>query len=264
MDYEAFKREILRLSGIDLGLYKERQMKRRMESLMHRHGCKDFGDYVRRIERDEKAYNEFVDYLTINVSEFFRNAGQWQVLEQEVLPGLAAAARAAGRPIRIWSAACSTGEEPYSLAMLLSSCMPGSRYRILASDIDAAALEKAKAGAYGHKSLKGLPEGLRERFFKMDGDIWRIGEEVRAAIRFERLDLLKDRFPVDLDLIVCRNVLIYLTEEAKDGLYRKFNQSLREGGILFVGSTEQIIRARDYGFESTHSFFYRKAGKVPT
>lgn len=258
-DYEAFKGEVFKLTRIDLNAYKERQMKRRIESLIKKNGFSGYNDYVQVLKTDKDIFEEFVNYLTINVSEFFRNTTQWDVLEKEILPYLF---DKFGKRIRIWSAACSTGDEPYSLAMVLSKFMPLSQVKIIATDIDKQILDKAQQGIYSEKSVAGVPLEFKSKFFEEVGSSYRIKDEIKRCITFKQHNLLKDPYPDHLDLIVCRNVLIYFTEEAKSETYRKFNASLKKEGILFVGSTEQIIQSKKYNLESTRSFFYKKVDHI--
>ncbi|MDK2799926.1 MAG: chemotaxis protein methyltransferase CheR [Clostridiales bacterium] len=253
-DYEDFKIEIYKISGINLSLYKERQMKRRIESLMKKNNFDNFNNYIIGLKNDKNLYNEFINYLTINVSEFYRNTSQWQVLEEDIIPMLLTK----NKTLKIWSAACSTGEEPYSLVMVLSKFFPLSSIKIFATDIDKEALAKAKIGLYSSKSLVGVPKENIIKFFTKQGEYYKINEEVKDCVEFSQHNLLKDSFPTQCDLIVCRNVLIYFTEEAKTEIYKKFNQSLKTEGILFVGSTEQIILPNRYNFIPIKTFFYQK------
>lgn len=254
IDYEGFKNEIFKMTGINLSFYKEKQMKRRIDSLIAKNNFSNYEDYIKVIKVNKVLFNEFINYLTINVSEFNRNPEQWQVLENEVLPLL----MKKSKTLKIWSSACSTGDEPYTLVMLLSKFMPLSSIKILATDIDKEAIAKAKAGIYGYKSIENLPAEYLQKFFHKEGEMYRIKEEVKKCVEFKQLNLLADEYPDNMDLIVCRNVLIYFTEEAKVEIYRKFNRALKEEGILFVGSTEQIIMSNKYNFKPYRTFFYMK------
>lgn len=258
-DYEAFKKEVFKLSSIDLNAYKERQMKRRIDSLIRKNGFKDYSDYVSALKNNQDVYVEFINYLTINVSEFFRNPAQWDVLIKEVIPYLQ---KEFGKNIKIWSAACSTGDEPYSLAMVMSEFLPLNQISIVATDIDDQILSKAKMGLYNEKSIAGVPDRFKKKYFDQVGQSYKISDEIKKCITFKKHNLLKDKYPDNLDLIVCRNVLIYFTEDAKDGIYKRFNLSLKKNGILFVGSTEQIIQSHKYEFDPIRSFFYKKTGQA--
>lgn len=255
--YEAFKQSVYDMTKIDLNSYKERQMKRRIEALISKHNINSYNDYVQRLKTDKAVFEEFINYITINVSEFFRNPEQWALLEREVFPYLI---ERFGKNLKIWSAACSTGDEPYSLVMQLSKFLPMNQIKVLATDIDKTVMDKAKAGLYNEKSLKGLPDDfLKKHFVKINERTYQITDQVKACVEFKQHDLLRDSYPANCDLIVCRNVLIYFTDEAKNKIYQDFNKALKRDGLLFVGSTEQIIQAQQIGFQNFKSFFYKKA-----
>ena len=254
--YEAFKEAILQLTKIDLNSYKERQMKRRIDALILKHGITSYKNYVDILKADKLYYEEFINYITINVSEFYRNPDQWLVLEHEVLPHLF---KNFGKQLKIWSAACSTGDEPYSLVMLLAKFLPLDKIKILATDIDRLVIEKAKIGVYHYKSLRELPKEFLKKYFKQVSDnTYKISDDIKSCVEFRQHDLLKDPYPGNCDLIVCRNVLIYFTDEAKTRIYKNFNNALKNDGILFVGSTEQMLQANKFGYYTFKSFFYMK------
>lgn len=252
--YEEFKKDIYNFTGLDLSLYKEKQMRRRLESRMTRLGKNSYKELFQLLKTDKAAFDDFMNYLTINVSEFFRNPEQWEKLEKKVLPKLIRKSP----NLKVWSAACSTGEEPYSLVMLLTRFFPTSKIKILAADIDDEAIKKAKLGLYREKSLENIPKDLKEKYFEKVGMSYKISDEIKSCVEFKKMNLLSDKYPVGFDLIVCRNVMIYFTDEAKDLMYQKFNDSLKDGGVLFVGSTEQIISPARYRFSSEETFFYTK------
>ena len=254
-DYEYFKREILRMTNIDLNCYKEKQMKRRIDSLIANHKIHGYNEYVSALRTDTVLFEEFVSYITINVSEFYRNTDQWMYLDKEIIPFLLSKF---GKRIKIWSAACSTGDEPYSLVMALSKYVPLSQISIFATDLDKQILAKAKLGLYAEKSIVGVPEEFKRKYFTKVGPSYQISEEIKRCVQFQQHNLLKDRYPTDCQMIVCRNVLIYFTEEAKDEVFRKFFTCLPKGGILFIGSTEQITGYREIGYQRMNSFFYQK------
>lgn len=252
--YEIFKEKVYKKTGINLSSYKERQMKRRIDSLITRNNFTSYDSYFDAINKDLKLLDEFINYLTINVSEFYRNPQQWEVLEQEIIPYLLKHKS----NLKIWSAACSTGEEPYSLVMLLSKFFPLNQISILATDIDKGALNKASQGIYSEKSLENLPKEFIQSFFiKIDG-AFKIKEDIKRQVTFKQFNLLEDEYPKQCDLIICRNVMIYFTEEAKNDMYKKFHDSLSDEGILFVGSTEQIILPNRYNLAPLKTFFYKK------
>lgn len=253
-DYIDFISKIKKKTGIDLSLYKEAQMKRRLTSLYEKKGFRNFSDYYSAIHNDKQLLDEFLDRMTINVSEFYRNVQRWDVLDKKIFPMLLAQ----NKKLKIWSAACSTGEEPYSLAMVLSSHVPLRDISILATDLDAGVLERAKVGLYQERSLKEVPKNILEKYFINEGHHYQVKDEIKKTVQFKQQNLLGDPYGSGFDLIVCRNVMIYFTEEAKDQIYSDFSKALRPGGILFVGSTEQIFNPSKYDLESVETFFYRK------
>lgn len=254
LGYENFKSKILKKTGLNLSSYKEKQMKRRIESMIKRNEKSSFNEYFSLINTDKKKFDDFINYLTINVSEFYRNVNQWEILKTTILPELLKNQNT----LKVWSAACSTGEEPYTLAMLLSAFIPLNKIKIQAYDIDDEALNKAKLGLYYEKSIAGVPNIFKRKYFTKIGSSYKISDDIKKCIEFKKFNLLEDIYPSGYDLIVCRNVMIYFTEEAKDEMYHNFNNALKKGGILFVGSTEQIISPIKYNFESVKTFFYKK------
>jgi len=254
-DFDQFIHKLRLKTGIDLALYKENQMKRRINSLKEKKGFKTFVEFFQGMLQKQDLYFEFLDHMTINVSEFYRNPNRWEVLEKRILPELQA--KRNGR-IKCWSAACSTGEEPYSLVMALSSFMSLREIQVLATDIDQNAINRAKSGKYLAQSVKDLPKSHFNKYFSIKGSSYEVSDEIKQCVQFQRQNLLADPFAQNFDLIVCRNVLIYFTEEAKDSLYMKFSKSLAKGGYLFIGGTEQIFHPQQYHLEPVDTFFYRK------
>ncbi len=254
-DYEYLKQEILALTTIDLNSYKEKQMKRRIDTLISKNKIVGYDKYVQALKADKKLFEEFVNYITINVSEFYRNPDQWKILDQTVIPELISKF---GKNLKIWSAACSTGDEPYSLVMALSKHIPLNQIKIYATDLDKQVIAKAKIGLYSEKSVVAVPEDLKKKYFTKVGPSYKIADEIKERVEFREHNLLKDAYPTDYHMIVCRNVLIYFTEEAKDEVFHKYYKSLASGGILFIGSTEQIMNYKEIGYDRKSSFFYVK------
>lgn len=256
--YEEFKTSILRMTKIDLSSYKENQMRRRLESLARKHECPDFLEYAKLIQTDKDAFNEFINFMTINVSEFYRNPEQWKLLSNYVEEVI----QRKGKHLKIWSAACSTGDEPYSLVMALSKFIPVNEIHILATDLDNTVISKAKTGLYNEKSITNVPDEFKQKYFKKVGESYQISDVIKHQVEFKQHNLLLDPYPKDCDLIVCRNVLIYFTEEAKHQIYLKFYDSLSKQGILFIGSTEQVMDYKKIGYVRRSSFFYEKGENV--
>jgi chemotaxis protein methyltransferase CheR len=257
-DYEWFKDTVLKLTKIDLNAYKERQMKRRIDSLISKNGYKGYEEYVEALKTDKERFEEFVTYLTINVSEFYRNPDQWELMDKEIIPELI---DKFGKNLKIWSAACSTGDEPYSLVMALSRHIPLNMIHITATDLDKQVIAKAKVGLYNEKSVAAVPADLRSKYFTKIGLSYQISDEIKSRVEFKEHNLLENNYETGYHMIVCRNVLIYFTEEAKDEVFRKFYKSLQPGGVLFIGSTEQIINYKEVGYDRRNSFYYEKPKK---
>jgi len=256
LDFARFVADIKELTGIDLTLYKEAQMKRRLTTLRIKLGYSSFETYFQALSRDKELLYEFLDRMTINVSEFWRNPNRWTVLKERFFKELTGP----GEKLKVWSAACSTGEEPYTLAMIMSELGLCAGNTILATDLDEGVLAKARQGVYMERSIRDVPPDYMKRYFRKEAGLFQISAELKDHVAFKKQDLLADRFDTSFDLIVCRNVMIYFTEEAKDKLYHKFSEALRPGGLLFVGSTEQIFTPSRYKFELADTFFYRKVG----
>ncbi|MBD7936067.1 MULTISPECIES: CheR family methyltransferase [Cytobacillus] len=253
-EYEQFIEKVKQYTGIDLAQYKETQMKRRLQAFYDKKGYTSFNQLYLAMVKDKKLLAEFLDRMTINVSEFYRNRKRWEVLEKEILPLLLQKKE----PLKLWSAACSTGEEPYTLAMILSKYLPLSKIRIFATDIDESALLRAKTGIYHERSLQEIPDEMKKKYFIQEGKQFILSDEIKQTVVFQKQNLLADSFLKDYDLIICRNVLIYFTEEAKAMIYSKFSKALKNGGYLFVGSTEQIFNPSLYDLKNQQSFFYKK------
>lgn len=253
-DWDLFKQKLKVKTGIDLNEYKANQMQRRITNLMTRHNHKSYVEFFSSIENDKKAFADFIEYLTINVSEFFRTPEKFSELEAKVIPDLLSKSP----KLNIWSAGCSIGAEPYSLAMILKDMTPSAKHRILATDLDVEILNKARAGVYTINEIKNISAQRKNNYFKIEDDKYTVLDDIKSRIEFKRHNLLLDSFETGFDLILCRNVVIYFTEEAKDKLYRRFFAALKPGGVLFVGGTEAILNFRDIGFVSYLPFFYRK------
>lgn len=254
-EFATFCRRIHSLTGIDLASYKGNQMRRRLRSLAAREGLDHVLPYAQALEGDPQMLTRFLDRITINVSELFRNPEKFVQLREDFLEPLA---RQHTR-LKIWSAGCSYGAEIYSVAIQLEEMGPSRGDRLHGSDIDTRILERARKGIFQATDMKNVAPPLIPRYFDQTGaDEWTIKEPLRRRVEFKRHDLLRDPFDTGYHVILCRNVVIYFTEEAKDVLYRKFYDALIPGGILFVGGTERIMGSREIGFESPKSFFYRR------
>ena len=160
--------------------------------------------------------------------------------------------------IKIWSAACSIGCEPYSLAMILNEINPRVNAKILATDIDNNILRRAKEGEYLPSEMKNITGDFKKKYFKEINGKFLIDTKLKSMINFKKHDLILDIYEKDFDLIVCRNVVIYFKKEIKDEIFQKFSNSLKKGGMLFVGATESIYNYKDFGLEKVSTFIYKK------
>jgi chemotaxis protein methyltransferase CheR len=258
-EFEAFRKHAYRITGLDLTSYKAPQMHRRLSALLTRLRIGSFAEYARVLEDDAQRRDEFRDYVTINVSEFFRDVDRFVDLERRVLPDLLSG----GGGLRVWSAGCSIGAEAYSIAILLNELAPGRMHSVLATDIDATILQRARAGtSYLASDLRNAgPERTRRWFLAAPDGTGRfsVGPAARVGVRFSKHDLLRDEYPRGpFDLIACRNVVIYFTEEAKERIYEGFVEALAPGGVLFLGGTEAIMRPQSLGLIVSGPGFYRK------
>lgn len=271
-EYAYFCRSVRNASGIDLEKYKPHQMRRRLDSFRVRKGIGDYLTFAKIIEEKPDNLRELLDFLAINVSEFFRNPEQWKVLEEKVIPEIltqnlssqvdsgkthgVTGGRSTGPAIRAWSAGCSSGQEAYSLAAVLLEVNPGEN-EIVATDIDTESLEKAVKGVYSLKEASSIPPGILDKYFSKSRDSVWVKEELKSIVTFHRHNLLDDPYPKDFDLILCRNVLIYFSDEVKRDVLCRLRESLRPGGYLFVGASETILNPRSIGFLQEYPFFYR-------
>ncbi|MBN1537695.1 MAG: protein-glutamate O-methyltransferase CheR [Anaerolineales bacterium] len=260
--YIYIKNTVKKILNLNLDHYKDEQMKRRLDSWLVRNGASNWDEYFIRIRKESKELSRFRDYLTINVSSFFRDPERWQSLKDTVIPRLFKEARQRNPQnptLHIWSAGCSIGPEPYTLAMILDDVSAYNRHEILATDFDKGALEKAKnRGPYTAEEVQNLSAKQKLSYLQSGGPPYFVSEKIAKRVQFKEHNLLDDPFPQNMDLVVCRNVVIYFTGETKDVLYRKFRDALRMGGILFVGATEIVPRPQEIGLKGSGISFYEK------
>jgi chemotaxis protein methyltransferase CheR len=255
MGYDSFIKNLDALIGIDLANYKRAQMERRIRSLMKFEGYDDFEAYLKALREDHSKLEKLIERLTINFSEFFRDPAQWEILEKKVVSEL----YGSNRRLKIWSAGCAAGEEAYALAMILTD-LGIIEASLIATDIDANALEKARLGVYADKSVKNVPDNWLQKYFNMVGDSYQVKDRLKKTTSFKRHDMIEEPPPDSgCDLIICRNVIIYFTEEAKKVLYQRVSGALRVGGYLFAGNTEQIFQPEQLGLAPAEGqFFYKR------
>jgi chemotaxis protein methyltransferase CheR len=245
-DFAVLKQFIERTLGMQCSNYKEDYIRRRLLSRMRSSGNETYEDYHRFLLANPPELENLRNALTINVTEFFRDNDVYELMRKDLLPSMFRQRK----QLRIWCAGCSTGEEPYSLAMILSDLMvknPEISARIIATDIDKNVLAKAKEGIYARKAMIKLSEGqIHRHFTRLEDGNFQVNFGLKDMIRFQPHDLMSG-VPVSrwFDLVICRNVTIYFTEKQKDALAKMFHGSLVSGGFYIMGKTEYLGRSAD-------------------
>jgi chemotaxis protein methyltransferase CheR len=253
-EYELFCDGFRNLTQIDLSQYKRGQMERRIRSFASRRGVDDLRTYLGHLRSDAKLLDEFLDRVTINVSQLWRNPEQWTMLARDVLKELSDAGR-----IRAWSAGCSYGAEAYTLAALCQEVAPKVRADIRGTDIDRRMVERAREGRFTVDDARSAPAQLLARWFDRAGDGWQAKSTLRSLVRFEVGDLLRMTLPKEhYDLVLCRNTVIYFNEDVRDELHARIAASIRRGGWFIVGATERVSQPSSHGLELIRPFTYRK------
>ena len=255
-DYLEFCEGFAALSGIDLTQYKRGQMERRIRSFAGLRGAEGLPEYLAMLDADPAQRELFLDRMTINVSQLWRNPEQFELLARDVIPELAAAGR-----IRCWSAGCSYGAEAYTLAAICAEAAPGAAVEIHGTDIDTRMIERARDGRFSEADVRSAPPEQLDRWFRPVAGDWEAVPALRMMVRFTTGDLLAGRIPAAAyDLVLCRNVVIYFTQEVRDRLHARLAASLRRGGYLMIGSSERITDPAGARLEAAAPFIYRRRG----
>ncbi len=246
-DYADFQSFLQDASGILLGDGKEYLVSSRLNSLMREHEISDVGELVRQLNssRNMKLRTNIIDAMTTNETFWFRDMPHYRLLTEQLLPELSAKAR---RPLKIWSAACSSGQEPYNISMVVQDFMrtqPGrlsGGVDIMATDISSSVLVEARKGLYcGMSASRGLSHEQRSRYFSVKGDCLEVMPDVKRRVSFRELNLTKGyELLGKFDIIFCRNVLIYFSSTQKQDILNRMARALQPGGYLFLGSTESL------------------------
>lgn len=256
-DYEQFCQRVQTHLRIRLTDYKVDQMLRRVSQMAKQGGCSSFVEYFAAMQKDSALLKGFLDQMTINVTELMRNKELFADLGKNLLPELVAARN--GARLEVWSAGCSYGAEAYTLAMLINELNPVPQYHIKGTDLDFSVLARANGATFNGMDMAGVDPERRKKFFmSIDENTFMPMPNLRRSIVFEKHDLLADTYPSNTyDLILCRNVVIYFTDDAKARIYEGFYKALRPGGILFVGGTERLGDLGPPGLKLIRPFFYR-------
>jgi two-component system CheB/CheR fusion protein len=247
-DFDALLEFLKRSRGFDFSGYKRTSLERRFRRRMDAIECRSYGDYLDFLEVHPEEYERLFDTLLINVTEFFRDPSAWAHLSSDVLPPLLAA-KAADEPIRVWSAGCASGQEAYTAAMVLAEALGEDAYlervKIYATDVDEDALSTARLAVYARKEVETVPEALRDRYFERADQRMAFRKDLRRTVIFGRNNLVSDAPISRLDLLICRNTLMYFTAEAQGRILRHFHFALTPAGVLMLGKSEMMISHRD-------------------
>jgi chemotaxis protein methyltransferase CheR len=249
LDYEFLRKLLKERSGLDLSADKQYLVESRLIPLARRAGMPGIAELVAKIKTGSDALtSQVVEAMTTNETFFFRDKIPFDHLREAVLPALMQA-RAGRRALRIWCAASSTGQEPYSIAMCVKEfpALAGWRVEILASDLSQEVLEKSKAGIYSQFEVqRGLPIQLLVKYFTQIGDLWQLNADIRAMVQHRQLNLLHDFSQLGtFDLIFCRNVLIYFDQDTKAGIFDRLAKVLESDGLLALGAAESVVGISD-------------------
>ncbi len=267
-EIDAFERlleYIERNRGFDFTGYKRASLRRRVGKRMQEIGIEGYEDYQDHLEASAEEFADLFATILINVSSFFRDEAVWDYVASHLIPGVLESRPDDARPIRVWSAGCATGEEAYSIAMLLADAIGleayAERVKIFATDVDEAALDQARQGLYWPKQTEAVPPDLLERYFqRVDGNL-SLSKDLRRAVIFGRNDLVRDAPISRLDLLFCRNTLMYFNAETQSNVIRRLHMALGDGGALILGRSEMLLSYSE-GFrpENQGLRVFRKVG----
>jgi chemotaxis protein methyltransferase CheR len=249
LDYEFLRKLLKERSGLDLSADKQYLVESRLIPLARRSGLPGIAELVAKIKSGAEALtSDVVEAMTTNETFFFRDKIPFDHLRETILPTLMQA-RASRRSLRIWCAASSTGQEPYSIAMIVKDFagLSGWRVEIVATDLSQEVLEKSKAGVYSQFEVqRGLPIQMLVKHFTQTGELWQLGADIRAMVQHRQLNLLQDFSHLGtFDVIFCRNVLIYFDQDTKAGIFDRMSRMLESDGVLVLGAAESVVGISD-------------------
>jgi len=249
LDYDFLRRLLKERSGLDLSADKQYLVESRLIPLARRAGMPGIAELVAKIKGGAEALTtDVVEAMTTNETFFFRDKIPFDHLRETILPALVQA-RGSRRSLRIWCAASSTGQEPYSIAMCVKEFagLSGWRVEIVATDLSQEVLEKSKAGLYSQFEVqRGLPIQLLVKHFVQVGELWQLNADIRAMVQHRQLNLLQDFSHLGtFDVIFCRNVLIYFDQDTKAGIFERLSRMLEPDGVLLLGAAESVVGISD-------------------
>jgi chemotaxis protein methyltransferase CheR len=255
-EYTAFCDGVRTICGVDLLQYKRGQMERRIKTWVERRDGGELTTYLGRLRKDPTELDAFLDRVTINVSHLWRHGDQFKALADHVLPELAEKGR-----IRAWSAGSSYGAEAYTIAAVARESVPNARVEIRGTDLDKRMVERARGAEFSADDMRQVPPAIVRRHFEPLPDGGAVAsQELQRMVRFDVGDLLRMRVsPASFELILCRNTVIYFTEEVRDALHTRLADALVPGGYLVVGASERVADPRALNLSSPFPFIYGKA-----
>ncbi len=243
-EFEGLLDYLKRSRGFDFTGYKRASLRRRVDKRLQILGFADYSGYTDYLEVHPDEFVLLFNTVLINVTTFFRDTANWDYLAEEIVPRILAS-KSSHEPIRLWSAGCASGQEPYTLAIILAEALGMEAFRervkIYATDIDDDALAQARAASYSAREVQSLPPALLEKYFDLEGSRYVFNKELRRALIFGRHDLLQDAPISRVDLLVCRNTVMYFNAEVQAGILSRFHFAIRDGGYLFLGKAEMIF-----------------------
>ncbi len=234
--------------GFDFTGYKRSSLERRITKRMGELNVSTYDEYIDYLQLHAEEFAELFNTILINVTSFFRDPAAWSYLAEEVVPQLVSGA-AADSPLRVWCAGCASGEEPYTVAMIIATVIGDDAFRehvkIYATDVDEEALDQARAGAYVPRQIEDIPRDALERFFERTAQRYVFRKDLRRCVIFGRNDLVQDAPISHIDLLVCRNTLMYFTAETQAQMLRRFHFALEDDGFLLLGKSEMLVTHSD-------------------
>uniref|UniRef100_UPI001ABA6179 CheR family methyltransferase n=1 Tax=Aetokthonos hydrillicola TaxID=1550245 RepID=UPI001ABA6179 len=235
--------------GFDFKNYKRTSLSRRIGKRMQFLGLESYSEFLDYLEVHPDEFVKLFNIILINVTAFFRDPEAWQYVANEIMPRIVAQ-KHPNKPIRVWSAGCASGEETYSVAMLLAEALGmeqySSRVKVFATDVDVEALNHARQGNYSVKDVQGVPHNLLEKYFEQVNGVYTVQKELRRCVIFGRHNLAQDAPISRIDLLICRNTLIYLNTETQSKILDRFHFALNDAGFLFLGKAEMLFTRNHY------------------
>lgn len=265
--FDMLTESIFQTLGFNAHQYEIKHLKRRIQTRMNSTKTRDYKEYIDVLHNNAEERERLKSALTVNVTEFFRNPEVYMVFESKILPSTLKDKEENKEKLRIWSLGCSTGKEPYTIAMILAEALERRnsqvKAQIIATDIDKDALKKARSAQY--KSIINTPKRYSVKYLEEHSDgQYRIKNTAKNLVTFKKHDIFTDKPLKKIDIIFCRNMIIYFNRESKNQIYKLFNQTLGIGGHLILGKAESFIKHREYGFDVAEkkSHIFRKIREI--